>query len=440
MSLIRNTDVVVYPGKLSGSIRLPSSKSQALRAIIFAALAEGPSTLHQLPQTQDVKSLLCALHCAQISIDRIAADSIVIHGCAGAWPSTHRPLDCGNSGIALRFLTAICATRRHSTILTGDRSLFCQRPMADLIEALKALGADAEALLNPGFAPLQVSGPITGDTTTLEGSDSQPVSALLIASALRYAHTTTINVRYPGEISWVRLTLDWLARLDISFDAQADGSRYLVYAPNQAWGGFEYSVPADASALAFWLVGALITGSALKIQGLNFSDPQPDFKLIECVKAMGAQLRIHPELGELIILPTERLSGINIDINAMIDTLPALAVLACYCSSPSQFSGIASAQDKESNRPACLASELKQLGGDLEFNGERLLVRPSILKPGSVIAHRDHRLAMAFSIAALGAQGPIKVEGVSCVAKTDPAFFERLKSLSPQSLQVPARL
>jgi len=206
----------ISPSQLSGTTRIPSSKSHTLRAILCGALANGTSRIEQYLHSPDTEAMIFATRQLGAEIKQ-NEKSLEISGVAGKVRAPEKPIECGNSGQVLRFIGAVSGLIQGTTILTGDASIRTLRPVTPLLEGLTHLGAKAFSLLGNGYAPITVQGPFTKDIAYLDGKDSQPVSGLLIASAFA-PHPIQIHVTDPGEEGWIELTLDWLKRLDVVYE------------------------------------------------------------------------------------------------------------------------------------------------------------------------------------------------------------------------------
>lgn len=410
---------------LKGALKVPSSKSQTLRAILFAALAEGTSEILYPLLSQDSEAMLrCVKYLGAKVIE--SENKLVIQGTGGKFNPSESPLDVDNSGICLRFLTAILALSPRLSTITGDRSLQNRRPMQKLIDALKELDAQVQSLQKEGFAPLSIQGPLSGFSTTVFGEDSQPVSALLIAAALKPS-PTTIHVVSPGELPWVEMTLHWLAKLNIPYERE--GYTLFKLEGGSSLKAFDYTVPGDFSSAAFPLAAALITRSELKLENLDMNDPQGDKKLLDIAQAMGASLRYDEKGRTLTIIPPSTLKAVEVDVNAFIDAVPILAALACYAEGTTVIKGAKVAREKECDRLKASCQELTKMGADIQESAEGLTIRGRPLKGTEVYSHDDHRMAMSLAIAGMGASGTTKVASAACVAKTYPSFLKDFRAL-----------
>lgn len=415
----------VTPSKLSGEISIPSSKSQTIRAILFAMLASGKSIIRNYLHSPDTDAMLEV--CRKFSVRPwVYHDHIELVGTYGQLCPASDIINVGNSGLVLRFVSAIAANSKHPTVLTGDDSIRNQRPMRPLLEGLNQLGAKAIALRGNGFAPVLIQGPITAGKAALSGEDSQPISALL-AAAIFAKGTTELKVHNAGERPWVGLTLDWLKRLGVPYENE-NFERYRVQGI-EGYPGFDYTVAGDLSTLAFPLVAALITRSEIKINHVDIEDPQGDKAVIPLLQRMGANLKFDPITSTLHVYDSPDLRGCTIDCNDFIDALPILAVLGCYAQGETRLTNAHIARHKECNRIFAMVNELKQMGADIEETEDGLVVRKSQLKGAHMQTYHDHRVAMALTVAALGAHKYSIIDGVDCVAKTYANFPEAMQNL-----------
>lgn len=410
---------------LQGAITIPASKSHTLRAILFASMARGRSLIRQYLPSPDTQAMIqaCELLGARITS---TADQLIIVGTGGKPSIPTRMIDAGNSGLVLRFGAAIAALTPGYTMLTGDKSICTRRPVLPLLEGLTSLGVLAESVQSNGFAPIVIKGPMQGGVTYLDGEDSQPVSALLIAAAFA-PEPTVIHVSNPGEKPWIDVTLDWLQRLGIAYQRQ--GYTQYTVAGNTQYAGFDYSVPGDFSSCAFPLVAALITGSDLVLHNMDMQDIQGDKALIQTLQDMGADIVIDPGSRSLHVKPSTGLVGKHIDVNHYIDAVPILAVLACFVQGETVLTGAAIARKKESDRLSAITQALQAMGASIEELPDGLKISPAPLIGASVSSFSDHRIAMALAVAGLAASGQTVIDNTACIAKTYPNFLTEMQQL-----------
>lgn len=415
----------VKPSRLQGSITVPPSKSHTLRAILFASMAHGQSVIRNYLPSPDTQAMIQACEGLGAHI-AVTPNEITIQGVNGKPRTPANVIDAGNSGQVLRFVAAVAALTPEYTVITGDASIRTLRPVQPLLDGLTHLDVLAVSTQNNGSAPIIVKGPLQGGKTQLDGADSQPVSALLIAAAFA-PFPTEITVTNPGEKPWVDLTLDWLKRLSIAYERE-EYTHYKLYG-NAAYAGFDYTVPGDFSSCAFPLAAAIITHSALKLHNLDMQDAQGDKAIISVLQKMGAHIEIFPEQKMLQVLPGAALQGQTIDVNQYIDALPILAVLACFAEGSTTLTGAAIARKKESDRISAMAQALTAMGAKIEEFEEGMRIDPVPLIGTVVPSFSDHRIAMALAVAGLGASGETVIDNVACVSKSYPEFLVAMQQL-----------
>ncbi len=412
-------DCQVLPSALHGEITVPPSKSQTLRAILFASLASGTSTVDNALLSTDTASMIAACKQLGAKIEQNES-SFTITGVGGKLHPPSTSIDAGNSGIVLRFISAIAALGNAPIEITGDHSIRTQRPMQTVLDALSLLGVSAASLSNNGYAPLKIQGPMTSWKTTVEGKDSQPVSALLILGAFSQT-PLEINVLHPGELPWIDLTLWWLDWLKVPY-TKHDYNKYTVGGgpPIQS---FHYTVPGDMSSAAFAVTAASIRGTALLVKGMDFDDPQGDKKYFDLLEKMGAKLERLPQERALKIHPGSQLHGITADLNDCIDAICIMAVAATFAKGETLITNASIARTKECNRIAALVSELSKLGANIRETADGLAITGAPLQGAEVFSHNDHRMAMSLAIAGMGAAGTTRIRVIDCIQKTYPTFI-----------------
>ena len=407
---------------ISGCVTVPPSKSHTLRAILFALMAKGVSRIRNYLISGDTFAMMDAIESFGAKVD-MQDGELTIKGVAGV---LRRPLDviqAGNSGQVLRFIAGIAALGDSYVVITCDESIRKRRPIKPLLDALTSQSVFAESLALNDHAPIVIKGPIHPGIIAIDGEDSQPVSALLIAMSF-LPQGSELYVMNPGEKPWINVTLKWLS--DRGIHIVHHDYRHYKIPGKAAYQGFEVTIPGDFSTACYPMAAALVTKSYVQVQGLDMDDPQPDKRFIEMIRRMGAQVTIGDGIEVRYV---RELRGIDVNINDCIDALPILATLACYATSPTHITGAKIARLKESDRIASMAKELKKMGGRLEEEEDGLKIYPSPLHGARVSSHKDHRIALSLSVAALGAKGETVIEGVECMGKTYPTFFYDFISL-----------
>lgn len=418
-----NVNYTIEKSQLKGTIEIPPSKSHTHRALLFSLVANGVSNIHKYLDSPDSAAMLKAIQQLGAKVEK-STDTLSIEGVGSNLYPSDDVIHAQNSGIVLRFIGALSALIPGYTVMTGDHSIRTRRPVKPLLDALKQLEVLAESMAGDGYAPIIIKGALSSGSCTLDGADSQPVSALLIATSFAQG-PFEIHVTNPGEKPWIDLTLSWLDFLNLPYENHA----YTYYAiPGGATlSGFEYTVPGDFSSLAFPVAAALITESKITIENVDRDDVQGDKKFLDFVQEMGAALEFSGRT--LHVKPSGPLQGKTFDINDTIDAITILAVLGCYAEGETVLTNAAIARKKECDRIHTIATELKKMGADIEEKGDGLVIRRSSLKGATLSTYHDHRMVMSLSVAAMGAEGTSTIEGVECVAKTYPKFKEHMKAL-----------
>ena len=421
--------IEIRPSSLKGAMRLPPSKSQTLRALLFGSLSSGTSLVKNALQSPDTEAMICACRALGASLLQ-KEDRIVIEGIGKKRVLAERLVDAGNSGIVLRFIGAIAGLFSEELVITGDDSLKERRSCLALLEGLAQLGATVTSCKN--HAPLSICGPIRAGRCEIDGEDSQPVSALLIAASL-LSGTTEIRVRNLGEKPWVMLTLDWLAKMGVKVEQKQEQTqeKFSVFRVHGVleFQPFEYEVPGDLSALAYPLSLGLVTDSDLIIQGVDLNEPQGDKKILSIYEKMGAKFTIDEQNKTISLKGPQTLKGIEIDANDCIDMVTILAVMGTFAEGVTSIYNAKVARDKESDRLACITQELKKMGALIEERNDGLDVRKSQLMPANLLCHNDHRMALALTVAAFCAGSLSTLHGIECIKKSYVTFFHDLKKI-----------
>jgi 3-phosphoshikimate 1-carboxyvinyltransferase len=413
--------------RLRGRVRVPGDKSISHRYALLGAIANGVTRLSNYAPGADCRSTLDCLRALGVDI-RVETEVITIVGRGfRAWRSPTGPLDAGNSGTAMRLLMGLLAAQDFTTTLIGDQSL-SGRPMRRVIEPLTRMGARITSV--DGHAPLTVAGaPLQGVGYTPAIPSAQVKSAVLLAG-LHAAGTTSVTE--PAQ------TRDHTERAFAAFGIElgVDGLTTSV-AGGQTIRPQQLAIPGDFSSAAFWMVGAAaLPGSEVAIENVGLNPTR--MGLVDVLKRYGAHVEIEPTsdtAGEpvgTILVAADRAGAVDIapeEVPILIDELPALAALAATGGQVS-VQGATELRVKESDRIAALVAGFRALGIEADERPDGFVVRGSGAPTGGVAdARGDHRMAMAFAIAALAAQRPSRVEGADAVDVSYPGFFETLTRL-----------
>ncbi len=416
---------IVTKSSLKGNIHIPPSKSHTLRSILFGALGNGKSVIYNHLKSNDATAMIEACRQFGAKVD-VLPDRIEIDGLNGQIHHTDDVINAGNSGIVLRFCSAVGALGHLPVVITGDHSIRHQRPIKPLLEGLRQLGVSAKSMRGDDFAPVIIQGPLKTGKATIFGEDSQPVTALLIAASFAEG-PTDIMVEQPGEKPWIDLTLSWLDRLGITY--KKNGYSHYQIPGKSRYQGFTYTVPGDFSSAAFPIAAALITQSELTLENLDMDDIQGDKEIIQVFRNMGAHIEIDESKRSLHVKKGSQLKGITVDINNFIDAITILAVVASFAEGETLIKNAAIAKQKECNRIRCIATELTKMGANITETEDGLCIKKSTLKAAEVYSHHDHRMAMSLAVAAMGVSGQTLITSVECVSKTFPSFKHDMTQL-----------
>lgn len=414
-------NVIINSGKIPDIITPPPGKSTTLRAIFFAMLAKGKSVIHNYLDSPDTRAMLEAVQKCGSEV-KVFPKKIEIHGNFNPPPSV--TIDAKNSGIVLRFMAAIAGLSSSSFTITGDKSIKENRIIKPLIDGLFQLKAKAMYLEKENKPPVKIQGPIIPGKITIDGKDSQPVSALLIASAFA-KKPSEIFVENPGELPWIQLTLDFFDFLNIKYENQ--NFRHYKLSGNTKLNDFEITIPSDFSSCSFPIATAFLTNSETTIKNFDLNAIGGDKKFIEIIKNLGGNIEINHNKKELTVKKNSLfVKNAEIDVNDIIDAIPILAVLACNLFETTTLYNGQIAKFKESNRIKTICLELKKMGANITETSDGLIIKKSKLQPATLQSHKDHRIAMALCIASLTTQKPCIIQDVECIKKSYPDFFNNL--------------
>ena len=430
----------------SGTVRLPGSKSISNRVLLLSALCQGRTTLHDLLDSDDTRVMLAALRQMGCGISQ-QGTTVTVDGIAGQLPQVPLKFFMGNAGTAMRPLTAALAVLGGEFELSGVARMH-ERPIGDLVDALRQLGCSIDYLGNAGFPPLRIGRPslqleqpiqVRGDVS------SQFLTALLMALPLVARQDIVIEVL--GELiskPYIEITLKLLARFGIQVHREG-WQRFTIAAGSRYQSPGSLHVEADASSASYFIALGAIAATPeqpLRIEGVGEDSIQGDIQFVEAARRMGAHIRSGPNWLE-ISRGAWPLQAIDLDCNHIPDAAMTLAVMALYANGPCTLRNIASWRVKETDRIAAMATECAKLGAQVEQGPDFLriqaLPQARRWKPAAIHTYDDHRVAMCFSLAALNpAQLPVRILDPQCVAKTFPDYFETLFSVAtPAPAAVP---
>ena len=430
----------------SGSVTLPGSKSISNRVLLLSALCKGTTVVHDLLDSDDTRVMLAALRQLGCGVD-VQGTTVTITGLGGELKH-HDAIEffMGNAGTAMRPLTAALAVLGGNFTLKGVPRMH-ERPIGDLVDALRLLGCAIDYLGHEGFPPLRIGQPLLKFEAPIQvrgDVSSQFLTALLMALPLA-AKNQDIVIDVVGELiskPYIDITLNLLARFGIA--VKRDGwQRFTIAQGSRYQSPGTIHVEADASSASYFIaLGAMADGNGIRIQGVGADSIQGDIRFIDAAAHMGANITSGPNWLE-IKRDAWPLQAIDLDCNHIPDAAMTLAVMALYADGPSTLRNIASWRVKETDRIVAMATECRKLGATVEEGPDWITVHPlqtQEWKAASIHTYDDHRVAMCFALAAFNAaQLPVRIEDPKCVAKTFPDYFEALFSVAhakPQDIPV----
>ncbi len=416
-----------------GTVRLPGSKSISNRVLLLAALAEGETEVRDLLESDDTARMLDALKVLGVGVEALGGNAYRVRGVGGAFPVKTGDFFLGNAGTAFRSLTGVLALAGGHYRLSGVPRMH-ERPIGDLVNALREVGADIVYRENDGYPPLEIR-PATirpGGVVRVRGDvSSQFLTGLLMALPLTGVETT---VEVVGELiskPYIEITLAVMARFGVQV-ARDGWQRFTVPAAAVYRSPGTIHVEGDASSASYFLALGAVGGGPLRVEGVGRDSIQGDVRFAEALQQMGARIEMGANWIEARSPAVGRLRGIGLDCNHIPDAAMTLATVALFAEGPTTLTNIASWRVKETDRIAAMATELRKLGVRVEEGPDFIRVfppvRPADLKPAAIDTYDDHRIAMCFSLAAFGT--PLRINEPNCVAKTFPDYFERFMAVT----------
>ena len=413
---------------VEGEIKLPGSKSLSNRLLLVSALAHGTTEVHNLLDSDDTQHMVAALRALGVSLE-LSADRTVclIDGLGGPFAPQETGLFLGNAGTALRPLCAALCLGRGVYTLTGEPRML-ERPIADLVETLRQMGASIDFLGEEGYPPLRIRADgLSGGRVSVRGDvSSQYLTALLLASPLTQQEMV-IDVE--GDLvskPYIDMTLDVMARFGVPVENQGHRSfrvpaRQGYQSPGRAL------VEGDASSATYFLSAAAIRGGTVRVNGVGADSVQGDVQHADVLAKMGATVRRGPDWIEVT---GGELHGVDVDLNHIPDAAMTIATTALFAKGKTVIRNVYTWRVKETDRLAAMATELRKVGAEVVEGRDYLeITPPTEIAPASIDTYNDHRMAMAFSLAALGSS-EIIINDPGCVSKTFPDYFEQLSSIT----------
>ncbi|HWD21807.1 MAG TPA: 3-phosphoshikimate 1-carboxyvinyltransferase [Burkholderiales bacterium] len=410
--------------RAAGTVRLPGSKSISNRVLLLAALARGETEVSGLLDADDTRVMRDALSKLGVQFK-----GSLVKGVGGPFPVKEAELFLGNAGTAFRPLTAALAFSGGEYRLSGAPRMH-ERPIGDLVEALRSIGARIEYAGKEGFPPLHIlPGTVSLEKPVCVRGDvsSQFLTALLMALPLA-GKPSRIEVQ--GELvskPYVEITLNVMRRFGVVVTRNG-WQDFLVPGSSYASPG-RILVEGDASSASYFLAAGALGGGRVRVEGVGRDSIQGDVRFTEVLERMGARVSLFDDAIE-VRSAQAKLKPIDMDLNHIPDAAMTAAVMALFADGPSRLRNIASWRVKETDRLAAMATELRKLGAEVEEGSDYLEISPGTIRPNvSIDTYGDHRMAMSFSLVAL-AGVPVTINDPACVAKTFPDYFKLFRSIT----------
>ncbi|MCK9381973.1 MAG: bifunctional 3-phosphoshikimate 1-carboxyvinyltransferase/cytidylate kinase [Sulfuritalea sp.] len=416
----------------AGSVRLPGSKSISNRMLLLAALAEGTTEIRDLLDSDDTRVMLAALQTVGVGITVLGSSAWRVEGCGGVFPVKDADLFMGNAGTAIRPLTAALALSGGHYRLSGVPRMH-ERPIGDLVDGLLQIGADVRYTGTPGFPPLAIHPArieLTGPIRLRGDVSSQFLTALLMALPLTGAEASIEMTTELISKPYIEITLNLMARFGV--EVRREGwQRFTIPAGQRYRSPGLLHVEGDASAASYFLAAGAIGGGPVRVEGVGRNSIQGDVRFADALQAIGARIEWGEQFIEASAPESGKLKAFDLDLNQIPDAAMTLAVAALFADGRCVLRNIASWRVKETDRIAAMATELRKLGATVEEGADYIAVSPaSTLNAGAAIdTYDDHRMAMCFSLAALGGVS-VAINDPQCVNKTFPDYFDALAEIT----------
>ncbi len=413
---------------VGGEVTLPGSKSLSNRILLLAAMSQGQTLIENLLDSDDIRYMLRALKALGVRVELSSCHTkATVWGTGGVFRTPEKGLFLGNAGTAYRPLTAMLATSVGKFDLVGEPRME-ERPIGHLVDALQSLGADITYLKEHDYPPLAIEGkPLNGGKVKVNGQISSQFLTALLMAAPRFSHDTEIEI--VGELvskPYIDITINVLNKFGIQVENK-DYQRFFIKAGQTYVSPERIMVEGDASSASYFVGAAAISGGKLKINGIGKDSVQGDTEFANVVASMGAKVT----WGEdHVLVEGGELSGLEFDANAIPDAAMTFATMALFAKDPVTLRNIYNWRVKETDRLYAMATELKKLGAQVEEGEDYIKVWPtSQIKHAEIETYNDHRIAMCFSLVAVGGY-PVTILDPNCVSKTFPQYFQVLKSIS----------
>ncbi|MFT5707436.1 MAG: 3-phosphoshikimate 1-carboxyvinyltransferase [Oceanospirillaceae bacterium] len=415
--------------KVEGTVQIPGSKSLSNRILLLAALAEGETIITNLLDSDDIRRMLESLTKLGVSY-QLNADKTVctVQGLGKKFSTADTKLFLGNAGTAMRPITAMLCASDGDYELTGDPRMY-ERPIGDLVDALRQLGAQVEYLKDENYPPLKIIGTgLKGGDVSIKGSiSSQFLTAMLMAAPFA---EDDLNIVIEGELvskPYIDITLDVMQSFGIQV-TNDNYQRFTIKAGQSYRSPGSIMVEGDASSASYFLAAAAIKGGTVRVDGVGELSVQGDRLFADVLRAMGAKVFYGPNYIEVSY--DKPLVGVDLDLNHIPDAAMTIATTALFAKGVTKIRNIYNWRVKETDRLSAMATELRKVGA-LVIEGDDFIeiTPPEQLIHAAIDTYDDHRMAMCFALVALS-DTAVTINDPGCTAKTLPKFFELFKSIS----------
>ena len=422
---VKVIEIKPVTGKIDAVVNVPGSKSYTNRALITAALADGKSTITNALFSDDTNYMATSLNVLGIPIkEDHSTNRFIIQGKGGIIPAKQANLFIGNAGTAMRFLTAMLTLGNGVYEIDGIERMR-QRPIQDLLDGLKQLGADVVSKFNNGCPPVLIRGiGLQGGSAVVKGDlSSQYFSALLMTAP--YAKND-VSIKVKGDLvskRYVDMTIALMRQFDV--DVKNNDYKMFFVKSGQSYKAIHYEVEGDASAASYFFAAAAITGGKVRVVGIGSDSLQGDIHFADVLKSMGCRVNAS---ANWIEVQGDSLHGVDVDMGDMPDVVQTLASVAVFARGKTRVRNVKNMRIKETDRIAAVVNELRRIGISAVEYEDGFEIEPSIPKPAEIETYDDHRMAMSFALIGLRANG-ITIKHPECVSKTFPDYFQRLEAL-----------
>ena len=414
--------------RVNGEISLPGSKSLSNRILLLSALSRGVTQVYNLLESDDTSRMIDSLQRLGVGLELSRSNTVCrVQGLGGPFPTQQTELFLGNSGTTMRSICAALCLGEGEFTLTGEPRMY-ERPIEDLVDALRPTGADIEYLDKDGCPPLRIHARgIPGGRVSVRGYvSSQYLTAILLSAPLAREDMVIDVVGDLVSKPYIDMTVAVMRRFGANVEAEG-------YQQFRVAGGQGYQSPGsalvegDASSATYFLAAAAIRGGTVRVQGVGLSSVQGDVRLADVLEQMGAPV----QRGEdWIEVGRGDLHGVDLDLNHIPDAAMTVATAALFARGQTTIRNVGNWRVKETDRLAAMAAELRKVGARVEEGSDYLRITPpERITPAAIDTYNDHRMAMSFSLAALG-DAPITINNPDCVSKTFPDYFQQLAGIS----------